>query len=210
LHTGYSEAVSEVISEGFGEVALEEGGSWGAVPVVHAVAKAVFPVLAGGAVPFPGPGAVPECLEAGFPNLIEVVLVDVSLGEGVAVYVGAGADASVYKDGGDVDACAAEEACSTDLLFVSAKIAFATEGDFHGAAQAAPFLYEFHQGDELVVGQDHFRIICRAAYGNDGEKAPLPDSKGGQDIVYLREFGKIALVDAGHDVKVQAGLGGGY
>ena len=91
----------------------------GAVPVVHAVAEAVFPLLAVGAAARFRPLAVAEGLEAVLPDRLKVVLVDVSLREPVPVDVGAGADAAVDEDGGDVHAGVAEIPHGPDLLLIS-------------------------------------------------------------------------------------------
>ncbi len=57
-------------------MALEQLAS---VPVVHAVAKAVFPLLAGSADAFLCPDPVAEILETLLPDLEKVVIVDISL-----------------------------------------------------------------------------------------------------------------------------------
>ena len=49
------------------------------VPVVHAVAQAVPPDLAVGTPALARPAAVAEGLEAFFPDLKEIVLVDIAL-----------------------------------------------------------------------------------------------------------------------------------
>ena len=68
------------------------------VPVVHSPAEAVSPLAAVFADAFTGPVPVAECLELFLPDFIEVVFVDVTLGEDIAVYVRAGADSAVYQD----------------------------------------------------------------------------------------------------------------
>jgi len=104
----------------------------GAVPVVHAAAKAVAPLGAAGAPALLRPFPVPEGQEAVLPDLPEVIVINVALGEEVTVDVGAGADAAVDEDGGYVHAGVAEVADVADLLLVSAQVTLAAEGCFHG------------------------------------------------------------------------------
>ena len=89
------------------------------VPIVHAVAEAVLPLLAVGASARFRPVAAAENLEAFLPDFVEVVLVDVSLREPVPVDVGTGADAAVDEDGGDVYAGVAEIPYGPDFLLIS-------------------------------------------------------------------------------------------
>ena len=69
-----------------------------AVPVVHSAAKAVLELLAVFAYAFLCPFSVSEDLELVLPDFVEVVLIDVALGEYISVYVRAGADPSVYEN----------------------------------------------------------------------------------------------------------------
>ena len=101
------------------------------MPVVHAVAEAVAEGFAVFAHTTACPTAVAEGLETGLPHLPKVVVVDVALGEGVAVDVGAGADGAVDEDGSDVDACMAEVGILAHAALVTTQIAFAAEGDGH-------------------------------------------------------------------------------
>ena len=68
------------------------------VPVVHSSAEAVLELAAVLADALAGPVAVSEWLELVFPDFVEVVLIDVALGEDIAVYVWAGADTAVYQN----------------------------------------------------------------------------------------------------------------
>jgi len=77
-------------------------------PVMESVPLAIGKIFAIPAFTTPGPAPVPEWLEPGFPHLIQVILVNVSLGKG-AVDVRAGRDGSVNQYGPDIDPCPAEE-----------------------------------------------------------------------------------------------------
>ena len=178
------------------------------VPVVHAAAQAVLPLLAAGAAAAMGPAAVPEGLEARFPHFIEVVLIDVSLGEPVAVDVGTGADATVDEDGSDIDAGVTESAHGTDLFLVSAQVALATEGNLHGTTFFPLPLDELHQFHELRIRQVHVGIRRRPADGDDGEQPPLLQAHSHKQVVHLLQFADIPLVHTGNDISVQAGFPG--
>ena len=121
------------------------------MPVVHAAAKAVFPLFAGGADAGAGPVVVPEGLEAVLPNFPKAILIDISLRETVPVNVGTGADAAVNEDGGNVHPGVAEMAHGAHLFLVSAQIAFAAEGDGHGPALLPLLPDEFHELHKLLV-----------------------------------------------------------
>ena len=71
---------------------------WAVMPVVHSAAQAVLELRASGADALFCPVTVAEDLELVFPDFVEIVLVDVALGENIAVYVRACADAAVYQD----------------------------------------------------------------------------------------------------------------
>ena len=181
-----------------------------AVPVVHAVAEAVAPDFAVGAGALAGPAAVAECLEPVFPDVVEIVFVDTPLTEGVAVDIGAGADASVDEDRGDVDPRVAEVWDVADLSFISAQVTLTTERYFHRSFASClrsfaalrmtvgtlrmtvgtlrmtrgPLgLDEVHQPDEFLVGEVHVGVGGGAADGDDGEDAPLPHTERGQATV---------------------------
>ena len=65
---------------------------------MHSAAEAVFELRASGAGALFCPTSVAEDLELVFPDFVEIVLVDIALGENIAVYVRACADAAVYQD----------------------------------------------------------------------------------------------------------------
>ena len=120
------------------------------VPQVHAVAFAVFPDLAGGALVFMHPGAVPEGLEACVPDFHEVILVDVSLMI-IGPDTGAGGDAAVGKDGSHRDAGGADVEVAAHVAFVIAQEPFAAVFG-HNPALLTGGLDEFHQTLEFFVG----------------------------------------------------------
>ena len=181
----------------------------GPVPVVHTVPEAVAPFPAGSAAAFFCPAAVAERLEAPFPDRIEIVRIDIALGKGVAVDVGAAADPSVDEDGGDVDAGMAEVADVPDLLLVAAEETFAAERGFHRTAGTPLLPDEFHQGNELRIRQVHLFFTGGAADGNNREQTPLRDAETFQKAVNFRQFLQIPPIDAGYDIECEAGIGSG-
>ena len=182
------------------------------MPVVHAVAEAVFEGFAVLALPFAGPVAVAEGLESGVPDFPEVVGVDVALAEMLAVDVGAGADGAIDENRGDVDACMAEVGSLTHCALVGAEVSFAAEGNVESFL-SLEFLIGFallgdevHKLDELGIGEVEFGVVEGAADGDDGEDAPLLYAQVGEFVVDFLQVGQVALVDTGDDIEVEPGL----
>ena len=174
---------------------------------MHTIAEAVFEGFAMLALSLAGPFAMAEGLEAGVPDFPEVVGVDVALTEMLAVDVGAGADGAVDEDGGDVDTGVAEIGGPAHFVLVGAEITLAGEGGGHRGGAGGAFLGdEVHELDELGVGEVEFGVVEGATDGDDGEDAPLLDAEGGELVVDFLQVGEVALVDAGDDVEVEAGL----
>ena len=120
------------------------------VAEVHAVAFAVFPDFAGGALVFMHPRAVPEGLEACVPDFHEVILVDIALMV-IGPDAGAGGDAAVGKDGAYCDACRTDIEMAAHIAFIIAQEAFAAIFG-HNPAFFPGGLDEFHQAFEFFVG----------------------------------------------------------
>ena len=120
------------------------------VPQVHAVAFAVFPDIAGGAFVFMHPGAVPEELEAGVPDLHEIIRVDIALMV-ICPDAGAGGDAAVGEYGTDRDAGRADVEMAAYVALVIAQEPFAAIFG-HNPALLTGGLDEFHQAFEFFVG----------------------------------------------------------
>ena len=95
-------------------------------PVVHAASLAVSVFFASGTLSGLRPFSVAVNLEAVVPYINEIVLVDVALNK-AAVNVWTCPNAAVNQDGADVNACPAEEAVVSDLLFITPYVAFAAE-----------------------------------------------------------------------------------
>lgn len=120
-------------------------------PVVHSATKAVLELFTAGADSFAGPVAVAEDLEFVFPDFIEIVCVDIALGEDISVYVRAGTYPSVYQDRCYVDASVAEVSYGADLFLVFSKISLTAEGNLHRSFLAAFCGDEIHHPDHLLV-----------------------------------------------------------
>ena len=86
---------------------------------VKASALAVAPVSATGAVAFPGPSAVAHDLEAIFPDIEEIVLVNVSL-DVIPAERRAGGNGAVRENGANVDTRAAEKRIAAGHLLIRA------------------------------------------------------------------------------------------
>ncbi len=131
---------------------------------VHGATKAVFIDLAIGALPCLHPGAVTEGLETVFPNVKEVILIDVALSK-TPVNVGAGGN------GADGDAGTAKIEPVTYLAFVRADVGLTTELGIN-----LTFLSggddEFHQLFELLIVELHVGVVGGSSDGLDGEETP--------------------------------------
>ena len=79
---------------------------------VHAVALAVLPHLAVGALALLRPCTVAELLEAVLPHIPEVILIYITLRE-VGTYAGAARDIAIDTYGGYTDACMTLEGVGT-------------------------------------------------------------------------------------------------
>ena len=111
-------------------------------PVVHAASLAISVFFACGTCAGFCPFSVAIHFETVVPYINEIVLINVALNK-AAVDVWACPDAAVNQDRADVDACPAEEAVVTYLLFIAAHVAFATELYFDPVF--CPFCFdEFH------------------------------------------------------------------
>ena len=153
------------------------------VSEVHAAAFAVAPVSAVFAEVGFHPVVVAVWLEALFPNLHEVVFVDVALSV-VMADACAGADASVDEDGGRCDAGCAAEHPVAHVAFVWSEEAFAAVTCVY-APFLASLLYEFHQPAEPLLAQLQFRILCRTSYREDGKQTPALEAEGDQIFLEL-------------------------
>ena len=106
-----------------------------AIAEVHAVALAVAEEVAVGTGAGAHPFAVAVGLEAVFPHVHEVVLIDVALMV-VATDAGAGGDGTVDEDGTNGDACLTGVEVVAHFAFVVAKKTFAAVGDGHGSVKS--------------------------------------------------------------------------
>ena len=104
------------------------------VAKVHAVALAVAEEVAVGTGAGAHPFAVAVGLEAVFPHVHEVVLIDVALMV-VATNAGAGGDGTIDEDGTNGDACLTGVEVVAHFAFVVAEKTFAAVGDGHGSVK---------------------------------------------------------------------------
>ena len=188
--------------------AAEGAGEEVAVVIVEveAVAFAVAPLLAGGALSFAGPEAVAVGLEAVVPHLPEAVVVDVTLVE-VAAYGGAAGDAAVAEDGGYLDAGTAEIVLVAHLAFVWAEVALAGV-----VADDAPFLAgaasEVEEPCELLARELQLGVVSGTSHREDGEEAPALAAEGDKVLLDSVKLIVVAWVDTGYDIPEEVVLFG--
>ena len=134
---------------------------------MHRPTKAVLEHLAISARALLHPGAVTERLETVFPDIEEIVLINIAL-HIAAVNVGTSGNRAVNEDGADSDARPAEIEPVTDLALVGAHIGLATE------LTVNPSLFsggnnEVHELVELLVAELQALISGGTPNGVDGE-----------------------------------------
>lgn len=169
---------------------------------MHSVALTVAEPLAGGAVVLFHPAAVAVGTEAVFPNVDEIVLVDVALMV-VATDAGTGGDGSIGKNRSD------SETCLTHIEVVANLALILTEEAFAGIARAdAAFVsradYEVHQTSKFLRSELKLGVFGRASRREDGEEAPGLYAGGYQDFFKFFEMRKVAAVHAGYDIEDDA------
>lgn len=168
------------------------------VSEVHAAAFAVAPVLAVFAEVGFHPVVVAVWQEALFPDLYEVVCVDVALLV-VMADACAGADASVDEDGGRCDAGCAAEHPVAHVAFVWSEEAFAAVGGVYVAFFAC-LADEVEQSSELFCCELEVFVLCASADGEDGCEPPVCDAFADEVVAQLWQGVVVVLVYAGHDV----------
>ena len=114
---------------------------------MHGAAEAVLIHLAAGARTLFHPCTVAEGLEAVFPNIEEVILIDIAL-HIAAVDVWAGRDGAVDEDRADGDARTAEIIPIADFALVGAHVGLAAE-------HAVNFAFLSGGDDEVSDGSAH-------------------------------------------------------
>ena len=137
---------------------------------MHGTAKAIFVNHTIFADTCFHPAAVAKELKTVFPNVKEVVMVDVALCE-TAVDVGAGGDGAIDEDGSDGDAGTAEVVPITDLALVGPDVGFAAELGIDLAFLAGGD-DEVHQLFELLVVELKIRVVGGTPNGLDSEETP--------------------------------------
>ena len=166
------------------------------VAQMHPVAAAIFEYAAIPARTVPHPFAVAVWCETVVPYVHEIVSVNVAL-----VVAGPNArasrDGAVYPDAGDGYAGAAVVERVAYIAFVPAEKAFASVID-RDAAFAARISDELHQTAELFRIELQTRVVCAAAYREDGEDAPAFHPFGYQEIPESGQGGEGVCIGAGH------------
>ena len=175
-----------------------------AVAQVEAVALAIAPHLALGALVFLHPLAVAIHLVLVLPDVPEAVLVDVALMV-VAADAEASRDGAVGQDGGDVDAGAARVEVVAYLALVGPQKAVAAVVGTDPAF-ATGGLDELHHLHELLVAELEVGLVGGTAEGKHGEEPPAADAQRDEVVAELRQVLDGALVDAGDDVPGEAGV----
>ena len=165
---------------------------------MHGTSKAVLEHLAVGARALFHPSTVAEGLEAVFPNIEEVVLIDIAL-HIAAVNIGASGDGAVNQDRTDGDASAAEIIPVADLALIGTDIGLATEHAidfplFSGRHD------EIHHLAELLVTELQAIVISSAANRSDGEQTPCLYLVHDEQLLDGLQFAEIHRTDASDDI----------
>lgn len=144
------------------------------------------------------PLAVAKRLETVFPNVQEIVLVDVAL-HIAAVNIRASRDGAVYEDGSDGNARTAEIEPVADLALVGTYVSLATE-----LAVDPPLLSgsndEVHQLTKLFITELQAFIGGRTANRVDGEQAPSLNFMLNKQLLDGLQPAEVHRADACHNV----------
>ena len=171
---------------------------------VHTAAQTETPHLAIGALPFAGPFAVAELVEAILPHVPETVPVNIPLME-IGPDGGTARNRPVHPDRGSRNPGGALVEIVPHLAFVTAQKAFAgvTQVD---ASLLTGTLYELQHLAELCVGNRERRIVLGPADREDREDAPIFHSFGDQQLLELFESSDHRRSDACNHVVGEPGL----
>lgn len=169
---------------------------------VEASAFAVTPIPATGAVAFPGPSAVAHDLEALFPNIEEIVLVNVSL-DVIPAERRTGGNGTVRENGADVDTRTAEKRIAAGHLLIRAEKTFAAIVGVNSALLTG-LPDEIENLPELGVVQFENGISLRPPFRKNGGNAPVPEPEPNEELTDLGKLGQVLLIDAGNDIKGKA------
>ena len=165
---------------------------------VHCPTEAVLIHLTISALAGFHPCAVAEGLKTVFPNVEEVVLIDVALRK-TAVDVGTGADRSVHQNGGNGDACAAEIKPVADLALVGPDVSLAAELRIN-----LPLLSrgddEVQQLAQLFTIELQIRVGCGTTDRLDAEETPRFHMMLNQKLFHRFQLIDILWADACHHI----------
>ena len=168
------------------------------VPEVHAASFAVAPVFAAFAIVRFHPFVIAMRLETMFPNIHEVVFVDVSLTV-IRPDACAGADASVDEDGSHCDACHTAKHPVANVSFVGPEEAFAAVGSVNPAFFAS-LANEVEQSPELFSRELQVFVLSPSANRKDGGESPIRDAFADEEFFELGQGVVVVLMYAGHHV----------
>ena len=165
---------------------------------VHRAAEAVLKHLAICTLARLHPFTVAEGLETVFPNVEEVVLVNVALHE-TTVDVGTGGDGTVNEDGANGDAGAAKIEPVANLTLIRADVCLATEHRVNLPFFAAGH-DEIHQLAELFVAKLQSVVGCGTTNRRNGKETPRFHLVLDEQLFHGLQLAEIHRVDASHDV----------
>lgn len=165
---------------------------------MHRPAKAIPIHLAVGTLSRLHPSAVTEGLETVFPNIEEVILIDIALRE-AAVDVGTSGNGAVNEDGANGDARTAKIEPVSDLALVGTNIGLTTK-----LAVYFPFLSggnnEIHQLAELFITELQAVVSGGTPNRVYGEQAPSLDLMFNKQLFHRLQLTEVHRADTGNDV----------
>ena len=165
---------------------------------MHGAAKAVLVYLAVGARALFHPFTVAERLETVFPDIKEIILVDVTL-HIATVNVGAGGNRAVNQDGSNGDASTAEIIPVAHLALIGTDVCLATEHAIDFPLFSGGY-DEIHHLAKLLVAELQAIIGSGTANRGYGKQAPSLYLMFDEQLLDGLQLTEIHRADAGHNV----------
>lgn len=169
---------------------------------VEASALAVAPIFATSTVIFSRPSAVAHNLEAIFPDIEEIVLVNVSL-DVIPAERRASGNGAVRENGADVDTRAAEKRIAAGHLLIRAEKTFAAIVGMDSALLTG-LADEVENLSEFGVVQFEKGVPLRPPFGENGGDAPVPEPEANEEFTDLGKLGQVFLVHTSNDIERKA------
>ena len=170
------------------------------VAQMHAVALAITEIPAVRAFPCLHPCTVTIWLIPVLPDIDEVILIYISLGE-IASDAGAGGYRAVYHHRADAHARLASEHVVAHLALILPQESFAAVARVD-ASLLARLPDELHQATETLVAELKLGILSRSSHRKDSEKTPALQAERNQVLLELWQGVVVSVIDTCHDIEL--------